>query len=73
MGDVEAGIVEQLTCNLPGLNKRLTQSSKSIPATGHRRENFGKGLENICRTLERIATTYPDVVIVYPVYFNPNV
>jgi len=42
--------------------------------TAHRRENFGRPLEEICRALAQIAREYgPDVHILYPVHFNPNV
>jgi UDP-N-acetylglucosamine 2-epimerase len=43
-----------------------------ILVTGHRRENFGEGIEGVCRALRTLAL-YPDVVIVYPVHPNPNV
>jgi UDP-N-acetylglucosamine 2-epimerase (non-hydrolysing) len=41
--------------------------------TGHRRENFGQPLENICFALKRIAEQRKDITIVYPVHLNPNV
>jgi UDP-N-acetylglucosamine 2-epimerase (non-hydrolysing) len=41
--------------------------------TGHRRESFGDGFEQICRALLRLARRYPDVHFVYPVHLNPNV
>jgi len=41
--------------------------------TAHRRENFGKPLENICLALRHLAATYPDIRFVYPVHLNPNV
>ena len=41
--------------------------------TGHRRENFGQGFEEICQALLDIATDNPSVHIVYPVHLNPNV
>lgn len=41
--------------------------------TGHRRENFGEGFENICRALKRLAQQYPEIEFVYPVHMNPNV
>ena len=42
--------------------------------TAHRRENFGRPLENICRALRFLATSYgPEVQFVYPVHLNPNV
>lgn len=44
-----------------------------ILVTGHRRENFGPGFEEICLALYDIATENPDVYIVYPVHLNPNV
>lgn len=44
-----------------------------ILVTGHRRESFGPGLENICAALRRIAEENEDVEIVYPVHLNPNV
>jgi UDP-N-acetylglucosamine 2-epimerase (non-hydrolysing) len=45
---------------------------KIILVTAHRRENFGKPLENICFALKDLATR-GDVEIVYPVHLNPNV
>lgn len=41
--------------------------------TGHRRESFGQGFENICRAIARLAADFPDVHFVYPVHLNPNV
>jgi UDP-N-acetylglucosamine 2-epimerase (non-hydrolysing) len=46
---------------------------RQILVTGHRRESFGKGLENICNALREIASSYEDVEIIYPVHLNPNV
>jgi len=50
-----------------------TQDSRLILVTGHRRESFGKGFENMCQGLKRIADHYPDVQVIYPVHLNPNV
>jgi UDP-N-acetylglucosamine 2-epimerase (non-hydrolysing) len=50
----------------------VQQSKKRILVTGHRRENFGDGFENICRALALIAER-DDVEIIYPVHLNPNV
>lgn len=45
-----------------------------IMVTAHRRENFGKPLENICMALRDIASMYDRCVhIVYSVHPNPNV
>lgn len=44
-----------------------------ILITGHRRESFGHGFENICRAIVQIATRYPEIGMLYPVHLNPNV
>lgn len=44
-----------------------------ILVTGHRRENFGQGFIQICQALKQLASRNPEVDIVYPVHFNPNV
>lgn len=41
--------------------------------TGHRRENFGGGFDEICEGIARLARTFPDHRFVYPVHLNPNV
>lgn len=51
----------------------LDATQKVILITGHRRENFGAGFENLCLAIREIASTQPDVQIVYPVHLNPNV
>lgn len=50
----------------------LDPARRLILVTGHRRENFGAGLERICRALATLARR-PDVQILYPVHLNPNV
>jgi UDP-N-acetylglucosamine 2-epimerase (non-hydrolysing) len=44
-----------------------------IAVTAHRRENFGRGMAEICAGLRAVAERYPDVHLVYPVHLNPNV
>ncbi len=44
-----------------------------ILVTGHRRESFGAGFENICAALKSVADEFPDTDVVYPVHLNPNV
>lgn len=51
----------------------LDHMKRLILVTGHRRENFGAGFENICRALSDIAKQHPDCEILYPVHLNPNV
>lgn len=69
---MEETITRDLTERFPALEKVLA-GQKFILVTGHRRENFGEGFENICRALKEIAARHPDIAIVYPVHLNPNV
>jgi UDP-N-acetylglucosamine 2-epimerase (non-hydrolysing) len=41
--------------------------------TGHRREHFGKGFDEICEAIAGLARAFPDYRFVYPVHLNPNV
>jgi UDP-N-acetylglucosamine 2-epimerase (non-hydrolysing) len=50
----------------------LSRDRRLLLVTGHRRENFGAGFENICRALATLSRR-PDIEIVYPVHLNPNV
>lgn len=45
----------------------------TVLITGHRRENFGDGIEQICRAIAVLAERFPDHRFVYPVHLNPNV
>jgi UDP-N-acetylglucosamine 2-epimerase (non-hydrolysing) len=56
---------------IPGL-ENWKNGRKMILVTGHRRENFGAGLHQICEALRHIATR-GDVDLIYPVHPNPNV
>jgi len=40
--------------------------------TGHRRESFGEGFENICQAIAELAKRYSEICWVYPVHLNPN-
>ncbi len=44
-----------------------------IAVTTHRRENFGEPLINTLTALKQIVHRYPDVQMVLPVHYNPNV
>ena len=59
--------------NMPFLQGEMKSASRIILVTGHRRENFGQGFEEICQALRDIAINNPNVQIVYPVHLNPNV
>jgi UDP-N-acetylglucosamine 2-epimerase (non-hydrolysing) len=52
---------------------RLDKHGRIILVTMHRRESFGKDIENICGALKTIASGHSGIQIVYPVHLNPNV
>ncbi|PKA82919.1 UDP-N-acetylglucosamine 2-epimerase (non-hydrolysing) [Ulvibacter sp. MAR_2010_11] len=58
---------------IESLKQILDFKNKIILVTGHRRENHGEGLLNICTALKAIAQNNKDVQIIYPVHLNPNV
>jgi len=51
----------------------LVNDKPFILITGHRRENFGQGFENICFAIKELSLKYPNYNFVYPVHLNPNV
>jgi UDP-N-acetylglucosamine 2-epimerase (non-hydrolysing) len=68
----------------PGLRGAIERSLQAVVApdwatrpfvliTGHRRESFGEGFEQICRAIRTLALRYPEHRFVYPVHLNPNV
>jgi len=59
---------QSIDVKLPTLNP----AKKLIVVTGHRRESFGEGFENICQSLIDISKR-GDVQIIYPVHLNPYV
>lgn len=54
-------------------NDQLTTERRMVLITGHRRENFGGGFENICKAIAELAQRFPEVHFVYPMHLNPNV
>jgi UDP-N-acetylglucosamine 2-epimerase (non-hydrolysing) len=64
----DAGLCATLDAAFPFLDP----DRKLLLVTGHRRENFGSGFENICCALAKLAQR-DDIQIVYPVHLNPNV
>jgi UDP-N-acetylglucosamine 2-epimerase (non-hydrolysing) len=65
----DADLKDELTRTFSRFNSQMPL----ILVTGHRRENFGEGFEQICCALKRIATAHPLCQIVYPVHLNPKV
>ncbi len=52
---------------IPDNNKKI------ILVTAHRRENFGKPINDICKAIKEIAGQRDDVYFIYPVHLNPNI
>lgn len=63
---------EHLQAQLAAQFDWLDANKRLILVTGHRRENFGAGFEEICMALRDLALR-EDVQIVYPVHLNPHV
>ena len=56
-----------------GQREASPMNRRMVLVTGHRRENFGGGFEDICHAIAELAEKYPEVDFVYPVHLNPNV
>jgi UDP-N-acetylglucosamine 2-epimerase (non-hydrolysing) len=67
----EAGA--QIEQELRGLLGPEWAQRPSVLITGHRRENFGDGFEQICDALLSLAGQFPSHWFIYPVHLNPNV
>lgn len=50
----------------------IDPAKRLILVTGHRRENFGEGFEQMCLAMRDIAER-GDTQVIYPVHLNPNV
>lgn len=66
--EVDAVLRSSLESKFPFLDS----DKKLILVTGHRRENFGDGFEQICQALKELGDRH-DCQVVYPVHLNPNV
>jgi len=55
-----------------GLYEAIT-GQQIILVTGHRRESFGDGFDNICHAIREVADGFVNVAFIYPVHLNPNV
>ena len=55
------------------LNELDFRNHRIIAVTCHRRENYGKPMEDIMHAILEIVETHPDVEVVYPVHLSPVV
>jgi len=51
----------------------INNKKKLILVTSHRRENYGKGIENICSALKEIVKKNHNIEIIFPVHLNPKI
>lgn len=66
----------QECAEVPGLEPSVGgrgSGRRLVLITGHRRESFGGGFEQICRAIAELARRYRTVDFVYPVHLNPRV
>jgi UDP-N-acetylglucosamine 2-epimerase (non-hydrolysing) len=66
-------VVAGLPANLQPGKADDNGTPRLVLITGHRRENFGGGFENICVSIAELARRFPEIQFVYPVHLNPNV
>lgn len=67
---------QELSRKIVDLNKTTgfdIDKEKYILITGHRRENFGEGIKNICLAFQTLSQKFQDIHFVYPVHLNPNI
>jgi UDP-N-acetylglucosamine 2-epimerase (non-hydrolysing) len=64
---------DELRRRHPALLRILDDHPDLVLVTSHRRENFGGGLQGICRALIDLTEIFPGITIVYPVHPNPHV
>lgn len=55
------------------LNAVDFSSRRVVAMTCHRRENYGRPMENIFTAVARLAENYPDILVVFPVHLSPVV
>lgn len=71
-------VIDALLATANGLDSSAYDSKYAflkkplILVTGHRRENFGEGILNLCDALLTLATQ-ENVDVLYPVHLNPNI
>ena len=71
--DQDADMQTTVTDTVTNAGYTITDNKEFILVTGHRRESFGIGLENICLALAQLAKTHRQTDIIYAVHLNPRV
>lgn len=53
--------------------KSLVENGSFVLITCHRRESFGKGINEISKAIKQLAESNPSIRFIYPVHLNPKV
>ena len=71
--DHDPAKVKEITQHLTDQLSFDWKGERFVLITGHRRENFGDGIHQICEAITVLAKDYPQVHFVYPVHLNPQI
>lgn len=71
--DHDPAKVKEITQHLTDQLSFDWKGERFVLVTGHRRENFGDGIQQICEAITVLAKEYPQVHFVYPVHLNPQI
>jgi UDP-N-acetylglucosamine 2-epimerase (non-hydrolysing) len=63
---------QQWSCEHKSIRRRIEGRGQLI-ITVHRRESWGRQLEEICHGIAEIAAAHPDLDVLFPVHLNPIV
>ena len=66
-------LIDENSIEINKLKSKIDKSKKLILFTGHRRENFGSGFDNIFDSIRDLTISRDDIQLIYPVHPNPNV
>ncbi len=68
--------LQNIPVEIPDLPPDLMNGNSDasiVLITGHRRESFGTGFENICHAVAELAQRFESTQFIYPVHLNPRV
>jgi len=71
--EADSGRSRRIASELDNALSFAWRQERFVLITGHRRENFGEGLLQICEALKALSARFPSVHFVYPVHLNPKV
>lgn len=66
-------VKKKIEINLKKIIDFKISSEKYILVTAHRRENYGDGIFNICRSIKKLSNLYDNLKFIFPVHLNPNI